>query len=322
MKECLRRYRNEDANLIQHVVKVFHEKGLRRIILTGMGSSLYAMDAVRSYLTQHNIPTVSFSAYELSRYQFQQIDDKTLVIVISQSGTSWEAIEIAEKARTLTTVVGIHNTPSCPLAQCCDIALDMYAGKEVSISNKSHELTMLVLAMLAHAIVDELDDAFYSRVEEVIAWCDAYLAQYEENTKDLYAFAKDADIYDFIANNTSLATARQAALIYREGLHANTAAWECADYAHGQYHGVKEGYLGIMMMPVIEEGTREKKMFDHILKDHGKLLLLTSRPMQEHPNLKMVLLPETEDCLLPLMESIVTDCLLGMLLGSEWYKGK
>lgn len=322
MRDCVRKYREEDAHLIQQIVDTYHEKDMQKIILTGMGSSLYAMDSVKSYLTQHGICTLSFSAYELSHYQFQQIDHKTLVIAISQSGNSWEVIEVAKMARDVTTVVGIHNAPDCKLVQCCDIVLDMYAGKEVSISNKSHELTMLVLNMIAHALCGTMDDSFFKECDMVIDWCEDYLANYETYTADLYPFADQAGIYDFIANAASLATARQAALIYREGLHANTASWECADYAHGQYHGVKTGYLGIMFAPLIEEGTQEKRMFDHILSHDGKLLLITNTCMPPHEHLKQVRLPKVESCLTPLMESIVTDCLLGMLLGEDWYKGK
>lgn len=322
MKECLRRYREEDAFLIQRFVDVYHERNFEKVILTGMGSSLYAMDSIRAYLSTHGIPALSFSAFELSRYQFAHVDDKTLIIVISQSGTSWEAIEIAKKAREVTTVIGIHNTPGCPLSSCCDIAFDMYAGKEVSISNKSHELTMLLLNILAHALVNELNDSFYKEAEKMIVWCDDYLNHYDTYCSELFTFAKDAQLFDFIANSASLATARQAALIYREGLHANSASWECADYAHGQYHGVKKGYLGIMCIPEIKDGTQEKRMFDHILKHDGKLILITCKEMPEHEHLRIVLLPEMDECLIPLMESIVTDCLLGLLLRDDWYKGK
>ena len=84
LREVADFYRNSGAKQIGGIAERFKQKGMTRIIFTGMGSSLYAMDAVRSYLTGHGIPALSFSSFELSRFQFGQIDDKTLVVAVSQ----------------------------------------------------------------------------------------------------------------------------------------------------------------------------------------------------------------------------------------------
>lgn len=72
---------------------------MKRVIFTGMGSSLYAVDSVRSYLTGHGILALSFSSFELSRFQFGQVDESTLIVAVSQSGNSMEVVELAEKAK-------------------------------------------------------------------------------------------------------------------------------------------------------------------------------------------------------------------------------
>ena len=41
----------------------------------------------------------------------------------------------------------------------------------------------------------------------------------------MFEFAKDALLYDLLANDASLATAQQLSLAYREGLHNCTAVW-------------------------------------------------------------------------------------------------
>ena len=134
---------------MRQITDLFHEKKMNRVVLTGMGSSLYAMDTVLSYLTGHGIPALSYSSFELSRFQFGQLDGRTLVIAVSESGNSAEVIELVEKAKAVTTVVGIFNNESSKLAQLADIRLPIGGDKELSITSKTYELTMLILNILA-----------------------------------------------------------------------------------------------------------------------------------------------------------------------------
>lgn len=88
LKKTAAYYRSEGAEAMRQITDLFHEKKMNRVVLTGMGSSLYAMDTVLSYLTGHGIPALSYSSFELSRFQFGQLDGRTLVIAVSQSGNS------------------------------------------------------------------------------------------------------------------------------------------------------------------------------------------------------------------------------------------
>lgn len=322
MKEVITFYRNEGLKRIDEIVENFHKKKMNKVILSGMGSSLYAMDAVKSYLTQHGIPALTYSSFELSRFQFEQIDDKTLVIAVSQSGTSAEVIELVEKVKNISEVVGIYNNENSLLSKIVDYPLPICAHKEVSITSKTFEFTMLILNVLAYRLVGECDETFWSELQEVAEWNMKWLENWKENTQSMFEFAQNTQLFDLLANNTSLATARQLSLAYREGLHNCTAVWECADYAHGQYHSSKLGnsYLAQMFFPTFENDTKEMKMLNYILDHGGRVMLYTSTPPKERRNLKIVQLPRFRDSFMPMVESIPAETLLGMLFGSDWVK--
>lgn len=316
-------YRGEGAALINRVTDEFRSKNMNRIILTGMGSSLYAMDTVLSYLTNHGIRAYSYSAFELSRFQFGQIDDKTLIIAVSQSGNSAEVVELVEKAKPITTVVGIYNNAGSKLHQMADIPLPISAGKEVSITSKTYELTMLILNILAHTLTSEADEAFWSEVDAAAVWACDWLDHWEENSRPMYDFAQGIELFDLLANDTSLATARQLSLAYREGLHNCTAVWECADYAHGQYHSAKmaDRYLAQMFFPTFADGTKEMKMFHFILDHGGRVMLYTAEEtVPQREKVFVVKLPRVRNSLMPLIESIAAETMLGMLFGPTWVK--
>lgn len=323
LKKAAAYYREgEGAALIEQIARLYQEKKMERIILSGMGSSLYSMDTVRSYLTGHGIPALSFSAFELSRFEFGHLTDKTLLIAISQSGNSAEVVELVEKAKQVTTVVGIYNNEGSKLHQMADIALPITAGREVSITSKTYEITMLILNVLAHRLCGELNAAFWSEVERAADWCCDWLANWERNSRPMFDFAQGTVLFDLLANDTSLATARQLSLAYREGLHNCAAVWECADYAHGQYHSAKmaEKYLAQMFFPVLAEGTKEMKMFRFILDHGGKVMVYTTTPLPEEERVFVVRMPALSPSLMPLAESVAAETMLAMLFGPDWVK--
>ena len=322
MKEVISYYQNEGLLKIDQIVDLFKKRNMNKVIMTGMGSSLYAMESVKSYLTGKGIVTLSLSAFDLSRFEFNYIDDKTLVIAISQSGNSMEVIELVEKAKKITQVVGIYNNEGCKLQEIADIVLPIKAHKEVSITSKTYQFTMFILNVLAHRLTGELNDDFWQEANEIADWSEKWLSDYENNTKDMYEFSKDYLLLDLLANNTSLATAKQLSLAYREGLHNCTAVWECADYAHGQYHSSKLGkdYLAQMFFPVFEDDTKEMKMLNYILDHGGRVMLFTTSDIKERERLFVVKLPKFRLSLMPLVESIAAETLLGMQFGPTWVK--
>ncbi|WP_394958863.1 SIS domain-containing protein [Candidatus Allofournierella merdavium] len=316
-------YREGDGKaLIQRIKAEYRAKGMHRVILSGMGSSLYAMDSVRSYLTGHGIPCLSFSSFELSRFQFGQLDEHTLLIAVSQSGNSAEVVELVEKARQVTTVVGIYNNEGSLLSQMADIKLPILANKEVSITSKTYEITMLILNVIAHSLTGELDGGFWGEVDEAVDWITGWLADWEANSRPMYDFAQGIELFDLLANDSSLATARQLSLAYREGLHNCTAVWECADYAHGQYHSAKMAnrYLAQMFFPVLKENSKELKMFSFILEKGGRVMVFTSSDLPARENVYVVKLPLLRRSLMPLLESVCAETMLGMLFGPAWVK--
>lgn len=322
LKKVIAFYRGEGMHLIDAIGDTFKKNNMDRIILSGMGSSLYSMDCIRGYLTQNDIPALSFSAHELSRYQFNQITEKTLVIAISQSGNSPEVAELVEKAKKVTTVVGIYNNDGCKLQEMADFSLPICAGKEVSITSKTYEITMLILNILARRLTGELNEEFWRQANAAAGWCSEWLANWEAPSKVMYDFVQGTELFDLLANGTSLATARQLSLAYREGLHNCTAVWECADYAHGQYHSSKMGecYLAQMFFPEFSDNTKEMKMFNFILDHGGKVMLYTASDIPERERVHVVKMPKLPETLIPLAESVAAETLLGLLFGPDWVK--
>lgn len=318
LKQCLDMYLKEKNQYLEEVIKEFKEKKFKKVLFVGMGSSFYAPYAVVDYLTNRNIPSLVLNGYEASRYQFGHVTPDTLVIAISQSGKSKEVIELVKKAKEITTVVGIYNKQGSLLEKESDYKLLIYAGEEKYISNKSYLCTLAVLNILAASLTEELDQYFIKQLYQSADWITDFLKAIEANTNKIYDFTKDGESYDFIANGPSMATAMQAGLIYREGPKVTTSAINCADYAHGWDKSVKPGYVGIMLAPYYKESSVEKRMVETIINMGGKVVLVTGADVEANKQMLAIKHPVLEERILPMLQIIPCDTLMGWMLGKNW----
>ncbi|HEU5088822.1 MAG TPA: SIS domain-containing protein, partial [Roseiflexaceae bacterium] len=81
----------------------------RRIVLTGMGSSLFAAYPAYLRLLGAGLGAIWIELSELLHYAAGQIGPDTLLVIVSQSGESVEALRLLEDERQSGAVLAITN---------------------------------------------------------------------------------------------------------------------------------------------------------------------------------------------------------------------
>src|SRR2546423_1348285 len=90
---------------------------LRRVVLTGMGSSFWALYPTVLALSERGITALALEASELLYYHDGLFDAQTLVIAVSQSGRSVEGVKLLDHLNHLgqrSPVIGVTNDPESP----------------------------------------------------------------------------------------------------------------------------------------------------------------------------------------------------------------
>ncbi len=130
------------------------------VIFTGMGTSLFSAYPACLYLMDRGCTSVQWlDASELLHYSLASITSNTLLIMISQSGESYEIVRIIQvlQARGVSpTLVGITMTdqPSV-LHDRADIALAVSDCSETSLGAfKSYTGSLVLLLLLAERLLD------------------------------------------------------------------------------------------------------------------------------------------------------------------------
>ncbi|MTI94682.1 MAG: SIS domain-containing protein [Firmicutes bacterium] len=320
MRECIKQYNSENINNQEALDKIkllFQSDRYNRIIFAGMGSSYYAPYSVAGYLTSQGIPAIVSNAYELCHHQFELLSEDTLLVVVSQSGASPEVVELIEKAKARTTVVGIVNQPTSPVAARVDISLFMHSGYEAHISSKSYLCTLVVLQMLALHLTGGVKAQHTKLFEEIADWVSDYLARFTDDTPALGDFLNGTTSYDFLASGAAMSSARQAALIFREGPCVTATAVEISDFSHGWDLSVSPGYTAFIFDSDGKKDSIEEKMRNHIIDKGGKVVLITSASVQSTESLMVIKHPKVQEDWAPMLQIIPCNTIMGWLMGAE-----
>ena len=130
------------------LAKTVRNNDFDRILITGMGSSLYASYSVWLTLAQAGLPALWVDTAELIHHTPGLVTSKTLLWIFSQSGKSAEIISALDfkPAALLVTV----NDPESPLAKAAQYQVPIRAGAEYTVSTRTYVNSLAVGQLAPH----------------------------------------------------------------------------------------------------------------------------------------------------------------------------
>ncbi len=91
-------------------------RGANRIVLSGMGSSLFACLPLESYFNARGIAATAIDTSELLHYRHKICGKGTVVVLVSRSGETVEAVKLLAKLKgSGAVVIGVTNEPGTTL---------------------------------------------------------------------------------------------------------------------------------------------------------------------------------------------------------------
>lgn len=202
---------------------------VKQILILGCGTSWHA-GLLGQGLMEHfaKIPTRIEIASEF-RYSNPLIDDKTLVLAISQSGETADTLAAVRLAKSYgARIIGLCNVPYSTLTRITDHTVFLHAGQEVSVcSTKAFTCQVLTLVLMAMYFGEkDIDIAELPiKVQKVLACSNAIKA----------AAAKYSSFenFFFLGRRYMYPTALEAALKLKEISYLNAIAYPAGEMKHG-----------------------------------------------------------------------------------------
>lgn len=217
--------------------------GRSRIVLTGLGSSLYAaLDAA----TMLRAAGVAAWAEPASTARPTPAGRNTVLIAISASGRTPEVVAAIRRHRGAGLVIGVTNRLDEPVATEADVVLPLLAGPEASgVSCRTFRATNAVLSLAAGRLVRGLPSVDDVRPAiDGLAGLLAGRADWLSRAADLF---DGANAIGVVGGAGNLGLAEQAALMLREGPRLPAAAHEAGDWLHTGIYTALPGYRALLL---------------------------------------------------------------------------
>ena len=315
--EALRRAispRIKDGRVIFDDLKLPVEKmrEFTRIFIVACGSS-YHVGMIGKYNLEHllrrNVEVVLASEF---RYSDPIVDDKSLVIVISQSGETLDTMAALREAKKRGGyILSIVNVVGSSIARESDDVLYTWAGPEIAVATtKAYSTQLAVLDMIGLAFGEALGTVKKEEYNEAVAELQKLPEKMEQflASESCEAIPKYASQYFnhnsvfFIGRNLDYALGLEGSLKLKEISYIHSEAYASGELKHGTISLIEDGTL------VIALGTYaplfDKAMSNVVeVKAHGADVLALATESHRGEMAKtvenVITIPDTAQMLLP-----------------------
>ncbi len=254
-------------------------RGAQQIIATGMGSSYFLAGALSTLLASRGVSVTALNAGELLHYGLDSIREGALIIAISQSGESYETVNIVKRLNesgVRYTLATITNEPESYLGKNARLLLPTNAGKEEKTSTKTFITAYQVIYMIAARVAGSIvAPEQWDRISESIA---RTLDQRDTTLPAMLRALGDAPYIQLIARGSAMAAASQSALMAMEASHTPSQAMAGGEFRHGPLEMVQPGFVSIVLA---HSGSATfgqlVKLTNDILNYGGRVLMITDR---------------------------------------------
>ena len=287
LKDTLAFYENGPGKeLLQKALNLYKDHQISCILLTGMGSSFFSSYLASCLLNKFGIRASAVNASELLHYHFSLIRKDTLLVCVSQSGESYEIVELLQKLPDDIRCLAITNSVSSRLAKMGSEVLFSKAGHEEMTSTKSYVSMALVKLIFSWALAGEWTRTKRDEIRQLISSIDGLLKNHQAWMPEISHFLGEYDYIEIIGRGPAWSSVSQGALMFKEAVRNPAGGSFGGEFRHGPMEMVGEGFRGFLFAPRGNTFDQSLKMAQDIARFKGKVIIISNRDLSiSDPNM-------------------------------------
>lgn len=285
-----------------------------RIIIAACGTSWHAGlvgEYLFEYIAKKKVEVEYASEF---RYQDPLIDEKDVMIVISQSGETADTLAAVREAKSKgALVLGICNVVGSTIARETDAGVYTHAGPEIGVaSTKAFTAQVTVLSLMAILLGQKSGTLSEEKANELIHALDAIpgkVAKILENAEpvkriaELFTYAPN---FLYLGRSYNFPVALEGALKLKEISYIHAEGYPAAEMKHGPIALIDQ-HMPVVVIAATEH-TNDKMIsnIEEVRARKGRIIAIANESNHEVANLAefTIRIPETHDCFTPLLTSI------------------
>lgn len=230
-------------------------KNLDKVYIVACGSA-YHVGMVGKYVIEKlcRIPVEAEVASEF-RYHDPIVDERTLTIVISQSGETADTLAALKEAKEKgSRILSIVNVVGSAIANASDDVIYTWAGPEIAVATtKAYSTQLSVIYMIALYLAEKRGTVSEVEYKEIIDGIEklpdlvAKILEDKDNVQYLASrFFSSKSIF-FIGRNLDYAVALEGSLKLKEISYIHSEAYAAGELKHGTISLIEEGTLVVAL---------------------------------------------------------------------------
>jgi len=282
----------------------------KRFIMTACGTAFHA-GLVGEFIFEQltRIPTETEYASEF-RYRNPIIEDRTVVIAISQSGETADTLAAVEQAKERgATVLGIVNVVGSSIARATDAGIYLHVGPEIGVaSTKAFTAQVTVLAMLAIELgrrrhISSSDADRYIEELSLIPEKVQSILDKSDHIRQIAAANADEENWLFLGRGFNYPVALEGALKLKEISYIHAEGLPAAEMKHGPIALIVDGMPAVF---IATEGPQYDKIMGNIEEVRargGKTIVVATEGdenIKRHAD-HLITVPKTPEIFQPLL---------------------
>lgn len=232
-------------------------RNVRKIYLVACGSAYYvSVLAKYTFEKTCRIPTEPVMASEF-RYSVPVVDERDLVVIISQSGETADTLAALREAKRLgAKTLAVVNVVGSAIAKAADWTVYTWAGPEIAVATtKAFSAQLAVVYLLALHMAKELGTLEEDRIRELTAQLEQLPDAVSQtlSKKNLEAIQYYASRYYghhdafYIGRNMDSAVCLEGSLKLKEVAYLHSEAYPAGELKHGPISLIEEGTLVVAL---------------------------------------------------------------------------
>lgn len=287
-----------------------------KIIISACGTSWHAA-LIGKYLLESLVVTSTEVEYASElRYRPILAGDKTVLIVISQSGETVDTLAVLRKAKEMGLVIlGIVNVVGSTISRETDAGVYLHAGPEIGVaSTKAFTSQVAVLVLLSLLLAQKRNLITQKEITEILKYLEKIPLQIQALLDDNEKIKKIAEEYAqfnnflYLGRGYNYPVALEGALKLKEISYIHAEGYPAAEMKHGPIALIDEK-MPVVVLATDTEDIVYKKVVSNIEEVRARganVIAVATEGNKEIKKLanEVIYVPKTKNFLSPLLNVI------------------
>ncbi len=310
--------RSTESSVLLHGLSEYWEEIYKaeKIYITACGTSWHAGLIGKNLIERFaQIPVHVEYASEF-RYNHSIMDNKTVVVAISQSGETADTLAAISKANDFGAItIGICNVPGSSVSRETNCGIHTRCGHEIGVaSTKAFTSQIAVLYLLALKLADSRKEISKSEMKKYLMRASGAvqkdikaLFRKEKSIKKIAEKYQNASDFLYLGRGLNFPVALEGALKLKEISYIHAEGYPAAEMKHGPIALVDKNMPNVFIVP--KDKTYEKIIsnIEEIKSRKGKIIIITDSKDKILRDLSddLILLPRTNQYVFVILATIV-----------------